>query len=119
MTSQLHIRLATEEDGEQIHCSLKSLTQWMKDNQINQWSFLLEGEDEELKEWIANGETYIVEKDGQFIATFTLLSEAGECDRHIWGDHLPPNTAYLHRLAITRSYMNQGIGKKSSIGFTR
>lgn len=85
----------------------------MKDKQINQWSLLLEGE--ELKEWIANGETFIVQKDGQFIATFTLLSSVGEWDQHIWGDHLPPNVAYLHRLANTPSYMNQGIGKKSSI----
>jgi GNAT superfamily N-acetyltransferase len=111
MTSQLQIRVATEEDRKSIHHLLTSLAQWMNDNHINQWSFLLDGEDEELKEWIANGQTFIVEKEGQFVATFTILSEAGEWDRHLWGDDLPTKTAYLHRLAITPNYMKQGIGK--------
>ena len=112
MTSQFVIKVATEEDRESIHQLLTTLARWMKDHQINQWSFLLEGEDGELKEWIANGQTYIVEKEGQFIATFTLLTEAGEWDRHLWGEDLPINTAYLHRLAITPAYMNQGIGNR-------
>lgn len=112
MSSNLLIRVATNDDSEQIQHLLKTLAQWMKDSKINQWSFLLEGEDDKLKEWISKGLTYIVEKDETFIATFTLLPEAGEWDLHIWGDDLPVNSSYLHRLAISPTYMSQGIGKK-------
>lgn len=110
--SDLHIRVATTNDSDQVHNLLNTLAQWMKDTKINQWSFLLEGEDDELKEWISNGLTYIVEKDEAFIATFTLLPEAGEWDQHIWGDDLPANTSYLHRLAISPAFMRKGIGQK-------
>lgn len=110
--SDVHIRVANTDDSEQIHHLLKTLAQWMKETEINQWSFLLEGEDEELKEWISKGLTYIVERDETFIATFTLLPEAGEWDQQIWGDDLPANTAYLHRLAISPAFMRQGVGKK-------
>ncbi len=110
--SDLHIRMATTKDSVQVHHLLKTLAEWMKDTKINQWSFLLEGEDDELKEWIFEGLTFIVEKDEELIATFTLLPEAGEWDKHIWGDDLPANTSYLHRLAISPEYMRQGIGQK-------
>lgn len=110
--SDLQIRVATTEDSEKIHYLLKTLAQWMKETKINQWSFLLEGEDDELKEWLSMGMTYTVEKDETFIATFTLLPEAGEWDQHLWGDDLPVNTVYLHRLAISPAFMSQGIGKK-------
>jgi GNAT superfamily N-acetyltransferase len=110
--SDLQIRVATNDDREQIQSLLITLAHWMQDEKINQWRFLLEGEDDELKQWISKGLTYIVEKDGTFIATFTLLPEAGEWDQHIWGDDLPENTVYLHRLAITPDFMRHGIGGK-------
>lgn len=106
------IKIATNHDSSVIIEMLKQIAQWMKDNDINQWRFLLDGgEDEEIKQAIINQETYIVLKDKNIVATFTLLSKQSEWDRHIWGSDISSKSLYLHRLAITPTYMKKGIGK--------
>lgn len=106
------IKIATNHDSSVIIAMLKQVAQWMKDNDINQWRFLLDGgEDEEIKQAIINQETYIVLKDKNIVATFTLLSKQSEWDGHIWGSDISSKSLYLHRLAITPTYMKKGIGK--------
>ncbi|SOC43890.1 GNAT family N-acetyltransferase [Ureibacillus acetophenoni] len=108
-----NIKIATNNDSRKVIKMLKEIAQWMKDNNINQWRFLLEGgDDEEIKQAIANQETYIVMNDNELVATFTLLSKQSEWDFHIWGEDHTSNTLYLHRLAIVPSYMNKGLGKR-------
>ncbi|MCC3359142.1 GNAT family N-acetyltransferase [Bacillus sp. REN16] len=108
----LHIKIATNDDTSKIIKMLKRIALWMKDNEINQWSFLLDGgDDEEIKQAISNRETYIVLKDNDIIATFTLSSNQSEWDRHIWGEDNSLKTIYLHRLAIIPIYMNKGFGR--------
>ncbi|WP_257967959.1 hypothetical protein [Peribacillus deserti] len=64
----------------------------MKDNDINQWRFLLDGgDDDEIEQAINNQETYIVLKDKHIVATFTLLSKQSEWDRNLWGSDILPN----------------------------
>lgn len=107
----LVIKIATSSDTPRIINMLKGLAIWMRDNEINQWGFLLEGgDDEEIEQAISDQETYIILRDDELIATFTLLSQQSEWDKHIWGDDLTSNTYYLHRLAIIPSYMNKGVG---------
>lgn len=106
------IRLAANEESSEIIKLLKQTAQWIKDNEINQWRFLLEGnQDEEIKQDILNEKTYIVMKDNEIVATFTLLSKQSEWDRHIWGVDPSSKSVYLHRLAVTSSYMKRGMGK--------
>ncbi|WP_407272723.1 GNAT family N-acetyltransferase [Radiobacillus sp. PE A8.2] len=107
-----NIRIATNEDSSEIIKMLKQIALWMKDNEINQWAFLLDGgDDEEIEKAISNRETYIVMKDINIVATFTLLSEQSDWDRHIWGEDLSSQSLYLHRLAIIPTYMKCGMGK--------
>ncbi|MFJ7826624.1 GNAT family N-acetyltransferase [Psychrobacillus sp. NPDC096623] len=106
------IKIATNDDSSVIIKMLKQIAQWMKDNEINQWKFLLDGgDDEEIEQAITNNETYIVLKDEDIVATFTLLSKQSEWDRDIWGSDISSKSLYLHRLAIIPTYMRKGIGK--------
>ena len=106
------IRIATNDDSSAIIKMLKQIAQWMRDNEINQWKFLLDGgDDEEIEQAITNNETYIVLKDDDIVATFTLLSQQSEWDRGIWGSDISSKSLYLHRLAIIPTYMRKGIGK--------
>jgi GNAT superfamily N-acetyltransferase len=107
------IKIATNEDSRNIIKMLKQIALWLKKNEINQWSFLLDGgEDEEIEQAISNQETFIVSKDNEMVATFTLLTKQSEWDRHIWGgDDLSSHSLYLHRLAITPTYMKKGMGR--------
>lgn len=107
------IKVAGNSDSNEVIKLLKQSAQWMKDNNINQWRFLLDGgDDEEIKEAIVNRETYIVLKGNDVMATFTLLSKQSEWDIHIWGEDRTAKSLYLHRLAIIPSYMKNGLGKR-------
>jgi GNAT superfamily N-acetyltransferase len=107
-----NIKIATNEDSRKIIKMLKQIAIWMKANEINQWRFLLDGgDDEEIEQSISNQETYIVMKDNDIVATFTLSSIQSEWDRHIWGDDSTSKSLYLHRLAIIPTYMKKGIGR--------
>ncbi|EKB44552.1 hypothetical protein B857_02654 [Solibacillus isronensis B3W22] len=58
------VKIAAIEDSSVIIKMLKQLAQWMKEHDINQWQYLLDGgDDEEIKQAIVNQETYIVLKD--------------------------------------------------------
>nr|WP_180271319.1 GNAT family N-acetyltransferase [Fredinandcohnia onubensis] len=106
------IKIAANDDSNEIIKMLKQIAQWMKENEINQWRYLLDGgDDEEIKQGIQNQETYIVLKDMELVATFTLLSKQSEWDKHIWGSDHSSESLYLHRIAIKPTYMKKGVGK--------
>ena len=108
----IEIKIAAIEDSGVIINMLKQLAQWMKDNDINQWRYLLDGgDDEEIKQAIVNQETYVVLKGKEIVATFSLSSKQSEWDRQIWGSDTSFSSIYLHRLAIIPAYMKKGIGK--------
>ncbi|MDM5317097.1 GNAT family N-acetyltransferase [Fictibacillus sp. b24] len=110
---QFVVHKASSDDYEEVISFLKELAQWMKDNEINQWSYLLEGgDDEEIKRAIQQKHTYKVLSDDMMIATFTLSPEQSEWDQHIFGKEEASDSLYLHRLAVRPQYMNQGIGKE-------
>ncbi len=54
----------------------------------------------------------MVQKSGELITTFTLSERQSEWDRHIFGEDMPRNSIYLHRLAVVPKYMGKGIGKE-------
>jgi GNAT superfamily N-acetyltransferase len=105
-------KLALIEGSDLIIQILKQVAGWMKDNGIDQWRYLLEGgDDNEIIEAVVNKNTYIVIKDSEIIATFTLSTTQSEWDKHIFGEDVLGNAFYLHRLAILPTYMNQDLGK--------
>lgn len=111
MEGNFQIRLAAQEDTEGVIAFLKKIAQWMKNNRINQWQYLLSGgDDEEIKEAILHKETFILLEEGEIIGTFTLSSRQSEWDRHIFGIDPNSDSLYLHRLAISPENMGRGLG---------
>lgn len=108
---EFEIKIAQEKDSDEVIKMLKEIAQWMKDNDIDQWGFLLEGgDDQEIAQAISSQETYIITKDDDLIGTFTLLPNQGGWDKHIWGED-SSNSLYLHRLSIKPEHMNKGVGR--------
>ncbi|MGV3464374.1 MAG: GNAT family N-acetyltransferase [Heyndrickxia sp.] len=108
----LTIKLASDTDSNQIITLLKEIAQWLKENQIDQWRYLLEGgDDEEIRQAISNQLTYKVLEGNNLIGTFTLSPTQSEWDIHIFGEERVPDSLYLHRLAVAPEYMGKGIGK--------
>ncbi|MGE8205070.1 GNAT family N-acetyltransferase [Heyndrickxia sp. NPDC080065] len=108
----IQIRLATDKEGSCIIDLLKETALWIKNKGIDQWTYLLDGgEDEEIIQCIVNKETYVVINDEEIMATFTLYLDQNDWDKHIWGE-VPPDSIYLHRLAVKPKYMKNGISKE-------
>jgi GNAT superfamily N-acetyltransferase len=111
MQNDLQIRKANEEDTIRVLNLLKKTAQWLKDNEINQWQFLLAGGDDiEIENSIRNSETFGVWQGHEMIATFTLSPIQSEWDQHIFGIDENGDSLYLHRLAILPDYIGNGIG---------
>ncbi|WP_369899455.1 GNAT family N-acetyltransferase [Bacillus manliponensis] len=109
---KFQLKLAKEEDSHLIIDMLKGIAQWMKNNEINQWQYLLTGgDDEEIKQAILDKKTYILLDGNKLIATFTLSSVQSEWDEHIFGKEVDSDSLYLHRFAVIPTHMRQGIGE--------
>jgi hypothetical protein len=109
----MEIRLADTEDTVQVLRLLKEAAQWLQDQKIRQWSFLLSGgEDREIKQAIIDRETYVLCEKGKVKATFTIYQEPSGWDRHIW-DEEADGAVYLHRLAVHPESMGNNLGEKA------
>lgn len=105
------VSIATSRESDQIINLLKDAAGWLKENKIDQWGFLADGgEDEEIRQAINNKETFIVSRDGEIAATFTLYQQQSWWDQHTWGK-INDEAVYLHRLALKRSEIGSGLGK--------
>ncbi|MBC6972161.1 GNAT family N-acetyltransferase [Bacillus sp. Xin] len=106
------IRTAHGEESILIIHMLKEVAQWLKEKEIDQWQYLLAGEDdEEIIQAVNNKNTYIILKENEIIGTFTLSSIQSEWDRHIFGEDALSDSLYLHRLAIIPKCMKNRIGE--------
>ncbi|ASN07162.1 GNAT family N-acetyltransferase [Virgibacillus necropolis] len=106
------IRQATNEDSEQIIKMLMDAASWLKENGIDQWSYLHSGkENHEIESAILKGTTFVVEDvTGKLIASFNLSSEQNDWDFELWGNN-DDQSAYLHRVVVARDQHNKQLGK--------
>jgi GNAT superfamily N-acetyltransferase len=110
--TSFEVERASSLKGEQVIRLLKEVAQWLKDNEINQWGYLLQGGDDvEILKAIENKETFIVIENGEMVGTFTLSSKQSEWDKHIFRVEDSSDSLYLHRLAVSPKFMGKGIGK--------
>ncbi|MBM7579074.1 GNAT family N-acetyltransferase [Jeotgalibacillus terrae] len=102
---------ATEARYEEILRLLKSCAADLKEKGIKQWGYLLSGgEDAEVRKDIVKGHTYgIFEKD-EVVGTFTIRKGPNSWDEHVWQDRAEKDALYLHRLAVTPVFRQEGIG---------
>jgi len=73
------IRTAHNDESPLIVKMLKEVAQWLKEREIDQWQYLLEGgDDEEIIQAVINKNTYIILKENEMIGTFTVSSVQSE-----------------------------------------
>ncbi|WP_313799248.1 hypothetical protein [Cytobacillus sp.] len=112
LLKEYEVSVATSKEADQILGLLKDAAKWLNEKGIDQWGFLAGGgEDDEIRQVINNKKTFIVKKDGEIAATFTLYQAQSSWDKYIWGK-LNDGAVYLHRLALTRSKIGSGLGKE-------
>jgi GNAT superfamily N-acetyltransferase len=99
----MEVRLATQEDAPLLAEMLDEATAYVATLGFEQWPVPFPHE--ELLEGIERGEVYVVVIDGEPAATFTVLWN----DPFYWGEQ-PPDSAYLHKLAVRRAFAGRGIG---------
>jgi GNAT superfamily N-acetyltransferase len=105
------IKIASEAESGQLMDMLKEVAMWIQSQGIDQWQYLLEGgDDDEIKQAISKGNTYLVTKDDELAATFTLSSEQNDWDQHIFGEEANHDSLYLHRLAVKPKFMKKCLG---------
>jgi RimJ/RimL family protein N-acetyltransferase len=108
----LQIRLAENTETKEIIQLLKEVAAWLKSEEIDQWSYLLSGgEDQEIELAILKEETYVAEYENNLIGTFTISPLQSEWDFDLWGD-IEGSAIYLHRLAVNTDYKGQGFGQE-------
>ena len=108
----VQIRLAQKTELNEIIQLLKDSARWLQINEIDQWSYLLSGgEDDEIELAILKNETYVVEYDNRIIGTFTISSNQSKWDLEIWGKK-EDRSLYLHRLAVRNEFKGNGLGYK-------
>lgn len=110
---EYYIQRATAEELDSVIDILKTAAKWIQSKGVNQWSYLLSGgEDEEIKNDLLAGKTYIVKtKDGEPVATFNISNQQNEWDLEMWGKR-DDHAFYIHRLAVSQDYHHKQIGKK-------
>lgn len=109
---QYEVTQATREDAPLILGFLKEVASWVQNKHTRQWGDLLNGKlDELMLSIIIHHETFMIRKDGELVATFSLNKEQLEHDIHLWGKR-NDGAIYLHKLAVSPRMIGSGLGKE-------
>jgi len=108
MLNPLRIRGASREDAPAILHLWQESARWLLSKGIRQWNpdwFKLE----QIMEFMDQGaEIYLAEQDREVVGTYLLVWS----DPKIWGELDNSDSGYIHRFAVNRNYVGQGIGGK-------
>jgi GNAT superfamily N-acetyltransferase len=99
----VNVRRAQLQDAAEVATLLDEATVWVGRRGFQQWPLPFPAD--ELTAAIDRGEVYVAELDGEVVATVTLLWD----DPTYWGER-PPDSAYVHKLAVRRACAGQRIG---------
>jgi predicted N-acetyltransferase YhbS len=99
----VNVRPAGHEDAEMVAQLLDEATRWVGELGYEQWP--LPFPRDQLAAAIDRGEVYVVEDEGDAVATVTLLWD----DPMYWGEQ-PSDAVYVHKLAVRRDRAGRGIG---------
>ncbi|PGW65650.1 GNAT family N-acetyltransferase [Bacillus cereus] len=106
------IRIASEEESDNIITLLKEVAQWLQHKEVDQWQYLLGGEaTAEILEGIGEKYTYVVVKENEIVGTVTVSPKQSEWDERIFGKEKVSDSLYIHRFAVKRKYKGHGIGE--------
>lgn len=106
------VSLATLEDAEEILQLLRDVAIWLQEIGERQWETIRNQEDDEgIREDIAKGNTYIVRRNREVIATFSLLPEQSHWDIWLW-EEKSDEAVYLHKLAVNPKVIGNSLGRE-------
>lgn len=102
------VRLAVAEDVDAMIRLRTEAEQWLRDNDIRQWTADYDQYARDvLRDAVAAGKAWVVEDDGQVIATISLNGP----DLVLWHPEDDPATAlYLGKMIVSRRYAGQDLG---------
>ncbi|MHA6252829.1 GNAT family N-acetyltransferase [Oceanobacillus sp. CAU 1775] len=106
------VEVATLKDADNILQLLRKVASWLHSKGEKQWETIsTKEEDDEIREEIAKGNTYIILNENQLIATFNLLKSQSTWDIWLWGEN-SDEAVYLHKLAIHPTKIGGGFGSE-------
>lgn len=106
------VSLATLDDTGDILGLLRDVSDWLHEIGEQQWETIRnQAGDDEIREDVAKGNTYIVRRDHQVIATFSLIPKQSEWDIWLWGEKNDA-AVYLHKLAVHPQMIANGFGNE-------
>lgn len=109
---QYEVTRATREDASLVINFLKDVASWVKHKNAEQWDDLLNGRlDDHIISTIVQHETFMIRKDGELVATFSLNEEQLEHDKRLWGER-NDGAVYLHKLAVSPRMIGTGLGRE-------
>ena len=98
------VAVATPDDHAVIAAILEDVQRWLVSRGVVQWTAPFT--DEWIERKIAGGEFHVGRVQGTPIGTLRLLW----ADPLFWGDRDQGDAAYIHTMAVLRSYAGRGIG---------
>jgi GNAT superfamily N-acetyltransferase len=106
----IRIRPATNDELETAVDVLEDAIAWASERGLRSWNGgVFRAEDgwgrQRLREALDAGALFLVERDGEVVATLSLLPD----DELFWPG-APPVALYLHRFAVRRSATGTGVG---------
>ena len=99
----MNVRQAEPKDAGTVADLLDEATRWVGELGYEQWP--LPFPRDELAAAIDRAEVFVVEDEGDAVATVTLLRD----DPMYWGER-PADALYVHKLAVRRDRSGRGIG---------
>lgn len=105
----MKFRLTTKEDITQVMTIINQAIQYFKENNINQWQDGYPNKDTILQD-IKNNEAYVLEENGNIVATCMITINGEPTYNQIDGAWLS-DTDYIcvHRIALNNKYKGQGV----------
>ncbi|MFJ9901082.1 GNAT family N-acetyltransferase [Streptomyces sp. NPDC091280] len=106
--THLDVRPAGRDELHLVEALLTDASTWLASRGIGQWQY--PPERAEIKQAIGHGGCLLAFRNAQPVATIQVDDHA---DPEFWQEDDRPETAlYVHRLAVSRSTVGQGIGSK-------
>lgn len=106
------VSLATLEDAGDILELLRKVSDWLHEIGEQQWETIRNQVDDGLiRKDVAKGNTYIIHRDHQVVATFSLIPEQSDWDIWLWGEKTDA-AVYLHKLAVHPQMIGNGFGNE-------
>lgn len=113
LVNDYHIIKAEPTHFDQLIELFLDIALWLRSKGLSQWGHFLDGygRDDVIRS-INSGNCLLVTRENAIIGTVTVQCEPDEWDQHIWQDTNLDDSIFIHRLAMSRSHSNRGIGSE-------